>query len=41
MPTIEQMLFATEYLALLPFIYAMKLWQAHTEFTEELLNAAP
>jgi hypothetical protein len=45
MPTIEQLAwgaesvaFATEFCALLPYAYAVKLWQAHNEFIEDLLN---
>lgn len=48
MPTFEQLqwgaesvAFATECCALLPFVYAAKLWQAHNEFMEDLLNVIP
>ena len=34
----EQLLWATEYATLLPYIYALKLWAAHAEFMEELNN---
>lgn len=33
----NQYLFVAEMLMLLPYIYARKLWQAHTEFMEDLL----
>lgn len=33
--------FATEFCGLLPYIYAVKLWKAHTEFMEDLLNVIP
>lgn len=32
----EAELFALEMITLLPFVYMMKLWQAHTEFMEDL-----
>ena len=41
MPTFEQLQWGSEYCALLPFIYAMKLWQAHNEFMEDLLDVIP
>lgn len=34
--TFEQLQWGAEACALLPFIYAMKIWQAHNEFIEQL-----
>lgn len=39
--TFEQLQWATEFCGLLPYIYAVKLWQAHSEFMEDLLNGIP
>lgn len=41
LPTYEQLEWAAEFCGLLPHIYAVKLWQAHTEFMEDLLNVIP
>jgi hypothetical protein len=38
MPTIEQLEWGAEFWAALPYFYTVKLWQAHTEFMEDLLN---
>jgi hypothetical protein len=32
----EAELFALEYIAYLPLVYWMKLWQAHLEFMEDM-----
>ena len=32
---------AVEFISLLPFIYATKLWNAHCEFMEDLLYVTP
>jgi hypothetical protein len=32
---------AVEFISLLPFVYAAKLWNAHYEFMEDLLYVTP